>query len=214
MTPAQVQIEKLDLTPAATLLQQFMDEKTGVARGPRKYNCQIIQNCFVGSNAVDWIRNQLPNGRNSRCDAILIAQRWFAEGHFCHVGDDDSFADDHIYYTFASGHGSFDEARSGSDRKRSQLLDMKKRSRLFDSKRILRFNFLNIFLHSYIHSCPNTFSLTFFPLLLQCHRQSRLHLISLWIRSRFRPFHNYRRSSMCSGGTPYHEMRDTPSRVV
>jgi hypothetical protein len=131
------------------LLRQFVDEKAGVPRGPRKYNLKTVQNCFIGKDAVDWIMSHSA-GNVSRADAIAIAKRWFAEGHFTHVGNEADFEDDYLFYTLSHRmdptctfvRQDAMERAECSMGKSAMLLSMKKRSRLFDSKKILKYTFL------------------------------------------------------------------------
>ena len=53
--------------------------------------------CFIGSEAVDWIAEQLQVSRRS---AVRVGQRMVALGHVQHVLDEHDFIDGHLFYRF------------------------------------------------------------------------------------------------------------------
>jgi len=88
-----VSSDKLD-----DLLPQFRHPDTGVACKNRKYHFKTYSNCFIGSEAVDWM---VENLNVSRATAAELGQKMMNMGFFVHVIDKDKpFLDDHIFYRF------------------------------------------------------------------------------------------------------------------
>eukprot|EP01118_Nematostelium_gracile_P007601 TRINITY_DN2487_c0_g1_i1.p1 TRINITY_DN2487_c0_g1~~TRINITY_DN2487_c0_g1_i1.p1 ORF type:complete len:290 (-),score=73.83 TRINITY_DN2487_c0_g1_i1:515-1384(-) len=67
----------------------------------RKKFSRLYNNCFVGSQAVDWILKQphIPKC-DTRQQAVIIGQRMMDDGVFYHVSHDHLFQDKNYFYRF------------------------------------------------------------------------------------------------------------------
>jgi hypothetical protein len=69
----------------------------GVKIKDRRYRLRTYSQCFVGSEAVDWIRDRF---LISRAEAIQLGQRLMDAKHIHHVVDDHEFKDGYFFYRF------------------------------------------------------------------------------------------------------------------
>jgi len=89
----QVSSDKLD-----DLLPQFRDPEKGVECKNRKYHLKTYSNCFIGSEAVDWM---VENLNVSRATAIELGQKMINMNFFVHVVEKDKpFLDEFLFYRF------------------------------------------------------------------------------------------------------------------
>lgn len=82
------------------LLQQIASSfRSGVEVKDRKYRLMTFKQCFIGSDAVDFM---VSNGiASNREEAIKLGQSLMTElSLFEHVTRDHPFADDHLFYHF------------------------------------------------------------------------------------------------------------------
>jgi hypothetical protein len=78
-------------------LTAAMGEEGGVAIKNRQFRLKTYPNCFVGSEAVDWLVTYL---RVSREDAVRVGQRLVSENWIQHVAKESVFQDDFFFYRF------------------------------------------------------------------------------------------------------------------
>ncbi len=69
----------------------------GVAIQERRYRFNTYANCFVGSEAVDWLMH---HQKATREEAIRLGQTLVDRGIIHHVLDEHPFADGHLFYRF------------------------------------------------------------------------------------------------------------------
>jgi hypothetical protein len=69
----------------------------GIKIKDRRYHLRVYAQCFIGSEAVDWMRDRL---RISRGEAVRLGQRLMDAKHIHHVVDDHKFKDGHFFYRF------------------------------------------------------------------------------------------------------------------
>ena len=69
----------------------------GVDVRDRMHTVLRYADCFVGSEAVDWLSEHLQISRRS---AVRVGQRLVALGHVHHVADEHDFADGYLFYRF------------------------------------------------------------------------------------------------------------------
>ena len=69
----------------------------GVKIKDRRHNLRVYARCFVGSEAVEWMRERF---RISRKEAVMLGQRLMDVKHIHHVVDDHEFKDGHFFYRF------------------------------------------------------------------------------------------------------------------
>jgi hypothetical protein len=69
----------------------------GVKIKDRRYRLRTYSQCFVGSEAVDWMRDRF---LISRAEAIQLGQRLMDAKHIHHVVDDHEFKDGYFFYRF------------------------------------------------------------------------------------------------------------------
>ncbi|NJN20130.1 MAG: hypothetical protein HC812_01620 [Leptolyngbya sp. RL_3_1] len=84
----------------AVNLQQLaaaMGGTEGVAIKNRQFRLKTYSNCFVGSEAVDWLVAYL---RVSREEAVRVGQRLMSENWIDHVAKEPAFKDDFFFYRF------------------------------------------------------------------------------------------------------------------
>ena len=82
----------------AAVMIHFRDVRTGVEVKDRKYRFKKYRQCFVGSEAVDFL---VDNGYvASRFEAVELGEKMRAAGLFSHVVDDHGFKDDKLFYAF------------------------------------------------------------------------------------------------------------------
>lgn len=63
----------------------------------RRYKLKVYSKCFVGSEAVDWLMENLDI---SQQEAARIGKRLLYRGIIHHVLDDQDFKDDYLFYRF------------------------------------------------------------------------------------------------------------------
>jgi hypothetical protein len=80
---------------------QRMRGDAGVARTERRYRLKWYADCFVGSEAVDWI---VQGYGLSREDAVAVGQRLLDGGLLHHVVKEQPFRDGFFYYRFSATH--------------------------------------------------------------------------------------------------------------
>jgi Domain found in Dishevelled, Egl-10, and Pleckstrin (DEP) len=69
----------------------------GVKIKDRRYRLRTYSQCFVGSEAVDWMRDRF---RISRAEALQLGQRLMDAKHIHHVVDGHEFKDGYFFYRF------------------------------------------------------------------------------------------------------------------
>ena len=91
-------------TPAGTLdeaTQQLLHNAHipgGLDIRDRVFHLRTYRECFVGSEAVDWIAQTRDVSREQ---AVVIGQRLLALGHISHVADEHDFEDANLFYRLA-----------------------------------------------------------------------------------------------------------------
>ncbi len=92
-------VEKVN--PLLTLdLQELvaaMRNVGGIQIKARLYHLKSYRQCFVGSEAVDWLVSHL---KISRQDAVIVGQRLMDENWIHHVVDEQAFQDKYFFYRF------------------------------------------------------------------------------------------------------------------
>eukprot|EP01104_Vermistella_antarctica_P011653 TRINITY_DN3278_c0_g1_i1.p1 TRINITY_DN3278_c0_g1~~TRINITY_DN3278_c0_g1_i1.p1 ORF type:complete len:492 (+),score=79.16 TRINITY_DN3278_c0_g1_i1:187-1662(+) len=81
-----------------TFVEEVRDENTGFIVKDRKYHLKKYRNCFVGSEAVDWIVNRVDVKRKEAVEIGIHLQR---AGVFVHVCDDHVFKDESLFFCFS-----------------------------------------------------------------------------------------------------------------
>lgn len=79
-----------------------MHSEKGVEIKTRRYKLMLFQRCFLGTEAVDWIVNQV---KISREDAIALGQKMLDKGIFQHVTNEHQFKDEPLFYRFNEDEG-------------------------------------------------------------------------------------------------------------
>ncbi|MEO1133903.1 MAG: DEP domain-containing protein, partial [Cyanobacteria bacterium J06639_1] len=78
-------------------LRRQMLSIDGLDIGDRRYRMKLYRNCFVGSEAVDWlVRTQ----GLSRGEAVIVGRRLVRHNSIEHVLGEQDFADDYYFYHF------------------------------------------------------------------------------------------------------------------
>lgn len=77
------------------LAKLMRTRKFGVERKDRQYHLETYKDCFVGSDAVEWVMDQ---ERVSRQVARNVCVRLFRRGIFTHTLGNHSFLDEHKFY--------------------------------------------------------------------------------------------------------------------
>ena len=85
----------IDLAQLATAMRQ----PDGLAIQDRTFRLKAYAQCFIGSEAVDWLVNYL---RVSRADAVRVGQRLLTDNWIRHVVNEQTFQDDYFFYRFRS----------------------------------------------------------------------------------------------------------------
>ena len=79
-------------------LVEKMREDNGVNIKARRYKLKLYHHCFVGSEAVDWLTENL---KISRPKAVKIGQQLMDAGIIHHVKEEHQFKDSDFFYRFA-----------------------------------------------------------------------------------------------------------------
>lgn len=66
-----------------------------VAVRDRRHRLVVYEQCFVGSQCVDWLQRE---GGLSRAQAVQLGQRWVAAGRVAHVCEEHDFEDAQLFY--------------------------------------------------------------------------------------------------------------------
>ncbi len=69
----------------------------GIKIKDRRYKLRIYPRCFIGSEAIDWMRDRF---RISRNEAVKLGQRLMDAKYIHHVVDDREFNDGYFFYRF------------------------------------------------------------------------------------------------------------------
>ncbi|MEM6448093.1 MAG: DEP domain-containing protein [Cyanobacteria bacterium P01_D01_bin.123] len=78
-------------------LRRQMLDIDGLDIGDRRYRMKLYYNCFVGSEAVDWlVRTQ----GLSRDEAVVVGRRLVRHNSIEHVLGEQDFADEYYFYRF------------------------------------------------------------------------------------------------------------------
>ena len=93
----------------------------------RKYHMRTYENCFIGSDAVKWMMENL---EISRDEAIKLGQRLLFNNFIYHVAKKEQFEDREYFYRFSDGttkkSGIFDTDRmkAGEDLAKKEYMYM------------------------------------------------------------------------------------------
>lgn len=79
-----------------TLRQQMLGTN-GLDISDRRYRLRVYPDCFVGSEAVDWL---VQTQDLSRVQAVQVGRRLVRRNIIRHVLDDQNFADEYYFYRF------------------------------------------------------------------------------------------------------------------
>ena len=92
-------VEKVSplLTLDLSKLVAAMRNVGGVPIKERQFRFKTYRQCFVGSDAVDWLVSYL---KISRQDAVTVGQRLIDENWIHHVLDEQTFQDCYFFYRF------------------------------------------------------------------------------------------------------------------
>ncbi len=93
--------------------EQLVGEMRGVAGldvRDRMHALMRYPQCFVGSEAVDWLAEHLQVSRRS---AVRVGQRLVALGHVRHVVDEHDFHDGHFFFCFSESATSIPPSADG-----------------------------------------------------------------------------------------------------
>ena len=92
-------VEKVSslLTLDLSALVAAMRNVGGIQIKERQFHLKTYRQCFVGSEAVDWLVSYL---KISRQDAVKVGQRLIDENWVHHVLDEQTFQDYHFFYRF------------------------------------------------------------------------------------------------------------------
>ena len=82
----------------------------GVETRDRMHTLLRYPQCFVGSEAVEWLSEHLQISRRS---AVRVGQRLVALGYIHHVADEHDFADGHLFYRFSESSAPVAPAAEG-----------------------------------------------------------------------------------------------------
>lgn len=76
-----------------------MQGPSGVPLADRRYRLRRYEQCFIGHEAVDWLMARYVM---TRPQALRLGERLHAHRLIRHVLDEHDFADDHLFYRFAT----------------------------------------------------------------------------------------------------------------
>lgn len=91
--PCGFSLKELDLAELVVAMQG----EHGVEVRDRRYLLHLYHDCFVGSEAVEWLVQAL---RCSRDEALEVGQKLMETGLIHHVLDEHPFRDGYFFYTF------------------------------------------------------------------------------------------------------------------
>ncbi|MGM0557770.1 MAG: FAD-containing oxidoreductase [Myxococcota bacterium] len=119
--------ERADETPDAINADIELDQLAAQMREKvevrdRKYHLKTYEDCFVGTEAVDWL---VSSGiARDRSQAILVGNILHQAGYFHHVTRDHEFKDEDLFYRFAvdEDHGRKADDREGGSFAWSEFL--------------------------------------------------------------------------------------------
>lgn len=80
-----------------SILTQKMSGKNGVEIKDRWYHFKLYRQCFIGSEAVEWL---IKNKNVDEAKAIQIGQMLIDRGIIHHVHDDHNFKNEFLFYRF------------------------------------------------------------------------------------------------------------------
>eukprot|EP01080_Neovahlkampfia_damariscottae_P001044 gene1044-10563_t len=90
-----------DLVNLDDIINKMKDPKLGVVIKNRRYYLKTYESCFIGSEMVSWIIENVPRIK-TRDDAVLFGQEILEEGYFDHVVKEKPFKDIDYFYRFKS----------------------------------------------------------------------------------------------------------------
>ena len=90
-------------------LVEKMQENEGVEITNRRFRLNVYPDCFVGSEAVDWL---VQTQNYSRSEAVRLGQQLLERGFLQHVSDDIPFRDDYFFYQFRGELGLKDASKT------------------------------------------------------------------------------------------------------
>ena len=96
---ANNQTSKVDVAANINLEQLVAKMRNigGIQIRDRRYKLKVYPRCFVGSEAVKWLRNHL---QISQKEAIAIGNKLMADKWIHHVVDEHPFEDGDLFYRF------------------------------------------------------------------------------------------------------------------
>ena len=95
--------------PAVTPQGDPLDALAASLRGAaglladRTYHMRKYRQCFVGSEAVDWILENAERCGGERRAAVALGNRLLQFGHIRHVTEEHEFEDAPLFYEFVNG---------------------------------------------------------------------------------------------------------------
>ena len=72
----------------------------GISVKDRRYRFVKYKNCFIGSQAVEWLCNGVPDLKRDRKRAVKLGQKLLRQGFFTHCLNAHDFKDKFLFYTF------------------------------------------------------------------------------------------------------------------
>lgn len=78
-----------------SLYRQMRDGKSGISVCDRRYRFRVFTKCFIGNDAVTWLKSKLCCSRE---DAAALGRRFLKSGVFHHVCRDHDFKDEYLFY--------------------------------------------------------------------------------------------------------------------
>lgn len=99
-----VRVDRQACRAVASVVRSIYDAVTMIRRQyrllpikDRRYRLRVYPQCFVESEAVDWMSDRF---RMSREEAVKLGQRLMDAEHIHHVADDRKFKDRELFYRF------------------------------------------------------------------------------------------------------------------
>ena len=89
-------LPQLSSTEAGSLATEMQGQK-GVEIKNRWYNLKCYPNCFIGSEAVEWLKQ---NKQITQEEAIALGQSLLEQGLIHHTHYDHDFKDEFLFYCF------------------------------------------------------------------------------------------------------------------